>query len=138
MEPKTCEEYVLEELKAAQAKIEQLQDEKTRAMNEFRSELIKVTSVKDYANKVIELLKGWIVLVPKDGNKDGFELQAMGHITLNLKSQEGLQQFILLAPLFGDDAAREELQKLAEKKPAATEEEKAAPEDKEDTENKED
>ena len=138
MEPKTCEEYVLGELKAAKAKIDQLTDEKTRVMNEFRSELIKVASIKDYANKVIELLKGWIVLVPKDGNKDSFELRAMGHITLNLKSKDGLQQFIMLAPLFGDDAAREKLQKLAEKKPAATEEEKAAPENKEDTENKED
>lgn len=114
MEPKTCEEYVLRELKAAQAKIDQLQDEKTRAIGELRSELIKATSVKDYASKVVDYLRGWVVLVPKEGDEDKFELHAMGNITLNLKSQEGLQQFIMLAPLFGEAEAQDKLKQMAD------------------------
>jgi len=121
MEPKTCEEYVLGELKAAQAKIDQLQDEKARVMNELRSELIKVTGAKDYAAKIIDYLKGWVTLVPKEASKDTYELRAMGHITLNLKDKEGLQQFIMLAPLFGEEEAQDRLKQMAEAtKEAAT------------------
>ena len=137
MEPKTCEEYVLGELKAAKAKIDQLQDEKTRVINEFRSELIKATNVKDYATGVIDILKKVLVLQGPD--KEGISiLSKTDGMVLDVNNPKDLATFIMLAPLFGDDAAREKLQKLAEKKPAATEEEKAAPENKKDTENKED
>lgn len=137
MEPKTCEEYVLAELKAAQAKVDQLQDEKTRIMNELRSELIKVASVKDYATGVIDILKKVLVLQGPD--KEGISiLSKVDGIVLDVNNPKDLATFIMLAPLFGDDAAREKLQQLAEKKPAATEEEKAAPEDTKNTENKED
>lgn len=141
MEIKTCEEYVLGELKAAQAKIEQLQDEKTRAIGELRSELIKVTSVKDYVAKVIDYLKGWITLVPKEGDKDSFELQAMGHIILNLQYPKELQQFIMLAPLFGDQVVQDKLKQMADAtKEAAGSESEPGPEqaDTKDTENQED
>jgi len=122
-EIKTCEEYVLDALKEANRKLEELTEQTKEVVGEATQKIDNLNNAVEYANRVIGLL-AQMNRIQKDKEEGKYKIvRIKDDINLDLSNENDKYVFNILAPIIGDQAIKEMLKKEQENKEEAKKEE---------------